>query len=242
MSPGLLHRHREQVWHSEQPAGGYTGTVTTEGRVEDAGVEALPELAHDLCEGDAELVARVRAAVDSPPSTLEEVGFFGTRGFPPEKNCFLFLITQLGRAGRLISAEDKYTAHLLDTFAEHVGMPPAMRSWRPKNYGWNKDYAALGLDPKLHRRAQARYEATFDAVVGAFEAGYEAKGTPLRMLQFHMGDTLPFLTVSPEVAERWTDVVVARDEQGRPLGLTRPDWKRFFHHVAYSFGWEFADS
>ncbi|MEZ4317246.1 MAG: hypothetical protein R3F61_07070 [Myxococcota bacterium] len=197
--------------------------------------ELLPDLARDLG-GDAALVASVRAMLDAPPASLEEVGFYGWERFPPDMRCFLALVSRLEQAGLILAQEDKYVTELLDTFAERVALPGRMRSWFPKRLGWDGDYAAIGLGRSTHRRAEDRILATWWDAVAELEEAFEAAGTPLRLLQFHIGDTLPFVATTPEAAARWTDVAVAHDASGRPLGVTRPDWARFFHHLAYSMG------
>ena len=198
----------------------------------------LPDLAHDLSGGDDALVAHVRQALENPPSTTEEVGYYGASGFPPAKNCFLFTITQLGKAGHLLSAEDKYVTELLDLFAERVELPQAMKSWFPKRLGWNGDFDALGLTKATHGRAASRFAATYHRAMAELEGAFEAKGQALRLLQFHMGDTMPFILVDRPIAEKWSGVPICDDEDGRPLGLVRPDWERFFHHLCYAVGWE----
>lgn len=196
-------------------------------------------LATDLSNNNPEIVAKMRSAVTNPPMTLKEVGFYGAERNPPDMNCFLFMITALREAGYILSAEDKYVIELLEEFGQRIYLPQQIRSWFPKRLGWDGNYEAIGLNKKEHGRAETRFLATFAEGVKAMEAAFEAKQTPLRILQFYVGDTIPFITVSPELAKRWDDVPVAMDRDGvTPLCLCKPDWHRFLHHVAYAAGFD----
>ena len=100
-------------------------------------MEALIQLANDLSGGDVALIERVRAAVADPPMTVEDVGFYGATLNPPDMNCFLFMITKLGNAGRILSSEDKYIIELIETFGKTIQLPQHIRSWFPKRLQWD---------------------------------------------------------------------------------------------------------
>ncbi|QED28419.1 hypothetical protein FRD01_14485 [Microvenator marinus] len=199
----------------------------------------LLEFAADLTNHDPMIASAIEAALRSPPMTNEEVGFYGAAKNPPEMNCFLYLVTSLGNAGYTFSAEDKYSAEILDIFAQKVDLPARIRSWFPKRLGWDSVYEAIGLNKQEHGRASARFQATYEQAFNELEAAFEARGERLRVLEFHVGDTIPFVVVKPEVAEKWDNVVLGYDRQGRPLCLSQPDWQRFAEHLAYSAGFPF---
>lgn len=196
----------------------------------------LLKFAADLTNRDPTITSAIEAALKSPPMTTEEVGFYGAAKNPPEMNCFLYLVTLLGKAGYTFSAEDKYSAEILDIFEQKVDLPARIRSWFPKRLGWDSDYEAIGLNKQEHGRASARFQATYEQAFNELEAAFEARGERLRVLQFHVGDTIPFVVVEPEVAEKWDSVVLGYDRHGRPLCLSQPDWQRFAEHLAYSTG------
>jgi len=192
----------------------------------------IVELARALDIQQADL-ADLEASLASPPRTTEEVGFYVSTKNTDQENRYRMMVSRLSRAGRLLSEEDKYCHWLLEKFAEHTELPPAFKdAFGPlldPSQG-PEDSGAAVADLTAHIRDN------YARGVHALERAFETQGQRLRTLWTAGGDTLYFVLVSPDVAEAWTNRVVAATHTGEPLGLRPPAWAAFYGHLGYAIG------
>lgn len=200
---------------------------------EETSFERVIELANALKIDDAGRTALLGTR-DGPPRTTEEVGFYLGRDDTDQETRYRFMVSLLDRAGRILSAEDKYSHELLFDFTKMFELPPAFTS----TFDFLLDESAGAADSGAAFRTAlaAKVGAGYVGAMQAVEAAFEARGERLRTLWTAGGDTLHFIAVAPEVADAWTSRPVAYTHRGEPLGLRPPTWGAFYHHLSYAIG------
>ncbi len=93
------------------------------------------------------------------------------------------------------------------------------------------------LEPFGYHGELPETAAEFLSLAQEIEERFREAGTPLCTLWTGGGDHLYFLTVDPEVHERWVNRALGHTHSGEPLGLCRPRWDRLLGFFAYALRW-----
>jgi hypothetical protein len=202
-------------------------------------------LARDLSGGDAEIIERVRGYLDAPPTTLEEIGFYGGAQAAPEARIFWGLVTALARAGYLYSVEDKYTPEIIDRWlTDEVFDLQALPTDARALLCAIRDNDMFELEEDEDRLEQL-YEQLFrifGAGTRALEAQLEAQGRALLSVDATDGDTMFFAVVQKSVADSWCSKAFAETAEGYRPGIRPPMWDRFWYHLVYAYHLDDADA
>jgi hypothetical protein len=194
---------------------------------------ALIRMAHDLSRGDTRIVAAARAAVEKPPRTTEEVGFYVSGDENDLENCFRMICGLIEESHWGSSAEDKYCAEI---FEQWVG------EGRLEELPAEAQHAFENLE-ELHPHSledtdalRSELRAHFTAAVESIERAFEAIGQPLLSLDTGGGDTLFFVNVEPHVADKWRDVELGKSHDGDSLAIRSPMWPVLWEYLGYCTG------
>ena len=194
----------------------------------------LIEFAHDL--GGDEARGVVERALQSPPTSVEEVGFYGAENNPPLENCLRILVAKLDEREVLMASEDKYLGELFPQFEEHITLPRALIDllpfWLDPIYDWEQD----GSDPGVQERLYLKLNEGLNEALQALDSSFRDTNKALLTFELDGGDHLYFAALTPNLAMKWTGVALARNGRGRPLGLRTPDWSAFADHLSYALG------
>jgi hypothetical protein len=204
---------------------------------------ALIEMASDFSHGDAEVARRLRSALDKPPRTTREVGYYVSGKENDFEKCYRHLVSHL--QPYTSSAEDKYVHEIFDQwFGEDRILreaPPELVRVFPEflasHVAADEPPDSAGMVALVTARVQEHYVAGMRAVERAFADA----GRPLLSLDTGGGDTLVFANVEPRIADRWRSRVLGRTYQGVELAVRPPMWDAFWHHVGYSLGLELGE-
>jgi hypothetical protein len=193
----------------------------------------LAAFAADLSGNDPDIAAAVGRYVTSPPTTIEEVGFYGFKDWSPQTRAYLATVSRLSDRDFIESIEDKYTWEILSVWQtkkifDVEALPPAGRGVFETLVR-----ASFSEDPakqEAHRRFvwQNYAQATLE-----LEQQIMARGRMLMSVDATQGDTLYFTLVAPAVAQRWQEKAFS-DESGYRAGLRLPMWDRFWDHLGVS--------
>lgn len=190
--------------------------------------------ARDFSGNDATLVEKVKAFAASPPTTIEQIGFYGAEGYAPNTRLYLGAVNLLDEAGHLQSVEDKYTPEIFQRWQEEgllkpEALPPAAKALLMpilEGKGFTTEQIVAYYDAAWANYAKATEE---------IEALLAAQGKVLLSVDATGGDTLFFALVGKEVAERWRDKALS-EEAGYRAGVRSPMWGAFWAHLDYGAG------
>jgi hypothetical protein len=73
----------------------------------------LIRFARDFSKGDPQMIAQAEQFAASPPTKIEEIGFYGAEDDGPENRAFLATVSMLNDAGHIEDVEDKYVPEIL---------------------------------------------------------------------------------------------------------------------------------
>ena len=197
----------------------------------DTWTSSLIAFATDLSSpNDTELMRQVANFATSPPTTREEIGFYGLENAAPRTRAFLATVSLLTERGYIQSVEDKYTYDILgewqrDKLIDVDALPvagrgvfgPIAKMDFPENKKKNEDYSRFVWE----NYGQATRE---------LEQQIALSGRLLMSVDATSGDTLYFVVIKPEIAERWQDRAFS-NEAGYQAGLRPAMWDRFFDHL-----------
>lgn len=193
---------------------------------------AIVAFAKDFSGGDAALVERVRRMAADPPTDIETLGFYGAEDGPPANRLFLATVNLLDGAGKLSSAEDKYTFEIFALWQEAgvidaATLPPIAKAvFGPLIAGDGPDEGEAQAYRDLVWMHYAR--ATRE-----LEQHIADRGRVLLSIDATDGDTMLFAVVTPDVGDRWRDKALS-ESAGYRAGVRSPMWDRFWAHLRYS--------
>lgn len=204
-----------------------SATMTTE--------HVLVRFARDFSKNDPEMIARAEKIAASPPTRIEEIGFYGAEDDGPENRAYLATVSMLNEAGHVEDVEDKYVPEILlrwrdaGRFATADLPPAALTVFGPMLGEANADFAG---EDGVRRYAESFRENYAEAVTG-LERALVAKGEALLSIDATSGDTMFFAFVSPEIAERWRDRALG-DGKDYVGGVRSPMWDRLYAFLGYA--------
>jgi len=197
------------------------------------------EFAADVSSEEADVMRIARQLVETPPTTLETIGFYGMADAPPAERALRGIISLLDARGHLISIEDKYVYEL-----------PAVLTQRGNLTGvaLGSDLDVLGffadVDPETGPAPEdwQAFRSWFPDHVQALDVGVAATGHALLSLTLPLGDTLYFWAPTPEVAARWrgralyigADSLQHNQELLVTMAVSAPDWRSYWDFMTYA--------
>ncbi len=202
--------------------------------------QALLALATDLSRGDAGVIAAIKAALDNPPRTTEEVGYYVSQGNTTFENCFRKLVSLLSETPYAMSVEDKY---VYEIFAHWTApgrleeLPAAFRDLFPDWFGVEPDAG----DEDAAEEFRTTLTAGYVEGVKAVERAFEELGAPLLSFDTGSSDTMVFIQATPEVADRWRNVKLGESHDGETLAVRSPMWGVLWANISYAADVELED-
>ena len=201
--------------------------------------DPIIRFARDFSGNDAELIARVAAFQSEPPTTMEEIGFYGAEENGPRTRFYLGTVNLLGLAGHLQEIEDKYTFEILHRWRDEGLVQPA--DFPPEAdalFGTILDaqrMAAAVASPESQATFRAGIWPIYAVATAQLEAHIAARGRTLLSVDATQGDTLFFALVDEPLAARWRDKALC-EEAGYRSGVRSVMWDRFWPHLLASLG------
>lgn len=194
--------------------------------------QGLLEFARDFSGNDPVVMEKVSRFIETPPTKIEDVGFYGSDGDPPARRQWLATVSALADAGHLTSSEDKYSNEFVHVLVQ-VGkidlatMPANIRRF------WT---GIGGGDSDLSDRAFAKlaWEIYADATQ-AVEAQLAARGKALMSIDATGGDTMYFAVIDKALADKWRGTGFGNFEN-YDGGVRDPMWDRYWSFLEYAIG------
>ena len=193
--------------------------------------DALLSFVRDVTGNDAELIETVRGFTENPPTTLEEIGFYGVENASADERAFRATVSALGQDGTMLLFEDKYIDEMPYLLGEQ---------------GWISETAAAEADVFLSDVGEAhvtmdRPEVTklaadrFADHVAVLERAISAMPHRVLYIDVPVGDTFHLLRVSPAVFEKWSNTLFLRTETSR-FAVTAPQWDVYWVFLTSALG------
>lgn len=202
--------------------------------------QALLALATDLSRGDADVIAKVQAAIDNPPRTTEEVGYYVSEKNNAFENCFRKLVSLLSETPYAMSIEDKYVYEIFALWTAPGRLdelPAAFRDIFPDWFGVEPEAEDEDDAEEFRQALTARYVEGVNAV----EKSFEELGAPLLSFDTGSSDTMVFIQATPEVADRWRNVKLGESHDGEPLAVRSPMWDMLWANISYAADLDLED-
>ncbi|WP_371224891.1 hypothetical protein [Roseovarius sp. 2305UL8-3] len=208
--------------------------------------DSLPEaqrdlfisFARDVSGDDPVIMAKIKTLVETSPTTLEEIGFYGLEGAPAPERTLRGIISALTNAGHLIAIEDKYANELgwvlVDQDLAQADGDEAMLD--PGSFFDGVDWEN-GAEPDW-----PGFAVFFVEHIKAIETAVARKGYRLLSVRLPLGDTLYFWAVPDALAETWTNRALYSGVNTQPylntplvtISVTKPDWKSYWGVLTYA--------
>lgn len=190
--------------------------------------------ARDFSGDDAQIMAQVAAFVANPPTQMETIGFHGMGDSPAQSRVFLATVSLLGRNGKLMEVEDKYTYELLyqwrdDGLLDVEALPETAKAVFGPILDENLELDEQGVEAYRALAWRSYAKATEE-----LEQYFASRGKVLLSIDATGGDTLFFALAELQVAERWRDKALARHHDGYLAGVRSPMWDAFWAHLSYA--------
>lgn len=194
--------------------------------------DPILELVADLAPGEADLLATAKRLIEEPPEHLESIGFYGMERKAPRVRSFLGVVTLLVDTGIVDAMEDKYILELIPYWVQEKELFRAedLPAEAQVAFGW---LFATELPDKPSPSWQAEVRNSYATAVGQIEQLIAANGKVLLSLDATAGDTMMFIQVAPQVAERWRDRALVEFD-GYRAGFRSPMWDRLWWFLLYS--------
>lgn len=193
--------------------------------------QALGDFAHDISGADPEIAAHVARIIAHPPTTLEEIGFYGAEDKSAQERKTRAVIFRLSEGGHILGFEDKYIHEMayvlqdqgiLDADFEAGALMTAAEGY----YNESED------DPEP--KVAAALQSGFVEHVTGMEQAAKAAGRELLYIDVPLGDTFHLVALSPDVAAKWRNVVLL-EADGARFAITAPQWDIYYDFLSYAF-------
>ena len=194
--------------------------------------------ARDVSGDDSALMSAARKLVETPPITLEGIGFYSQEAAPAAERSLRGIISRLTDQGYLISNEDKYIHYLFKTLMEaNLADPGDEADLFDLSVFFNKVDWDNGERPDW-----AAFKELFPHHTAALERAVVRKGFVLLSVRVPLGDTLYFWAAPPEVAKRWQNVALYAGVNTQKYArepfvtftVTQPDWQSYWLFLTYA--------
>ena len=198
------------------------------------------EFASDVSGNDADVMARAKALIETPPTTLEEIGFYGMENAPPPERVLRGIISALGNEGHILQFEDKYIYEMPLVLADEglaAFEDPLLKD--PVNlFG-----ASIAPDSAPTDAQWRTFRANFGPHVRAIETAVRQTGHELLSLNLPLGDTMFIWIATPDQARTWRNrqlyagVNTQRYARSPVVSITvsDPAWNVYWGFLTYAF-------
>ncbi len=177
---------------------------------------ALIDLARDLSGNDANVISKITEITTNPPTSTEEIGFYGMKDASAAERTFRAAIFQLSKTGYIYTFEDKYLYEMPLVLADDGAI------------------AALpGLGDFFDSMTATEFREGFPAHIDLLERAAAQKGRALLSVALPVGDSFYIVSVSPEIADKWRNVVFLQ-QGGDVFGMTEPEWSLYYSYLSYA--------
>ena len=204
-------------------------------------IEALLLFVSLVSGGNADVMAEMQSAIANPPTTPEEVGFYLSGDETEFELIFRKAVTELDNAGYLWAFEDKYINEMLDVWLQNKTLPKKAitKDMKTAMGGFFPDFEDIEVTDELYEFMGREFAGAAEKV----EQAFLKKGQRLLSIDIPLGDTLFFLLLPDQDAEKWRNVLfdVTADEQ--TLAIRDPMWLNYWEmiHYALDIHQEYAD-
>lgn len=204
----------------------------------DEHVDTFLSFAHVVSSGDVTVMERAGDLVAAPPSTREDIGFYGLEDAPDAERALRGIIRVLADAGYLVTVEDKYAYELPAVLVQN-----GMAEGDTTRAELDLTAAFTSEDDDFFDEVfWAEFRAGFPAHTRAIEAAVERSGKRLLSVQLPLGDTLYFWAADVEDAAVWQGrgLYVGPNTTSDPRRLlstflvTAPDWETYWGFMTYA--------
>lgn len=199
------------------------------------------EFARDVSGNDAAVMQKAEQLIKSPPTTLEEIGFYGLEEAPAPERTLRGIISRLGGAGYFFEFEDKYIYEMplvleqegVAAFADDALKDPLML------FGGDIDYDDGPTDAQWQT-----FRSSFGPHLRAIEAAVRRTGNDILSLNMPLGDTMYVWITSPKMARKWrnrglyvgVNTVQFRRTPFVSMTVTDPSWDVYWGFLTYAIG------
>lgn len=197
------------------------------------------DFARDVSGHDPKVMATTQDLIDTPPTSLETIGYYGLEDAPAAERTLRGIISLLDARGHILGFEDKYINEM-PLVLEQRGLADFAGDPR-------KDVLTLfpgDIDPDSGPTADQwrAFRDGFGGHVRAIEAAILRKGHVLLSLDLPLGDTLHFWCASPDMAEKWrgtvlyfgVNTVTGRHFSTVAVRVTDPAWDDYWGFLTYA--------
>lgn len=203
----------------------------------DARPDILRAFAADLAGADAALLRRVEAILADPPSTTEEIGYYGFNTASAEERAARALLTALVLSGKILAVEDKYIYELASVLEDRGLAAPLA-----KGAAFDAWYETLDDAEAITDADWQALRLWFPQHVQAIDAGVTARGRRLMFIEMPPGDTLHLVALPPALAAKWQGVALFDGlsalalSTGRPgtIRVIAPNWGLYWDFLTYA--------
>jgi len=203
----------------------------------------IHDFASDFSGGNPEILSRVGAYIDNPPTEIEEIGFYGMENESPGTRLFLATVSLLDSQDHLYSFEDKYMADLLAVWAEDGLFDPGQLP--PEAQGVFRPFFDMAFVDAIYDEEGSETSPALRDYIAYLDAHYaeatlqleaaieESSGKTLLSVDATEGDTMFFALVEPEIAEKWLNKGFAAPREYQ-AGIREPMWDFFWYNLVYA--------
>ncbi|MFK7938150.1 MAG: hypothetical protein AB8B82_02135 [Roseovarius sp.] len=204
-------------------------------------VELFTAFAQDVSGADPQIMALAQKLTSTPPTTKEDIGFYGLDDAPPAERALRGIIRALSDAGHLITVEDKYLFELPEILeAGGAAKLPADRS----RISLLAPFEKTDWDAGVTDAEWLTFKGWFPGHVRAIEQAVHDNGRSLLSLRLPLGDTLYYWAAVPEMADKWRDTALyagvnTLEFKRTPvvsISISDPDWATYWGFATYALG------
>lgn len=201
--------------------------------------ELFRDFARDVSGGESALMVQVNTLIVNPPTTLEDIGYYGLENAPHPERTLRGIISALTEAGHLLCAEDKYIYEFPLILMEE-GLADAGDN--PEGLDLRRIVEAVDWDAGEQPDWPA-FKQTFADHTRQVEQAVARTGNRLLSVQLPLGDTLHFWVAPEDMAKRWqgttlysgpSTVKFSRSPKVT-IKITSPDWINYWSFLTYAF-------
>lgn len=183
------------------------------------------------------MMALVSSFLDSPPTGIEQIGFYGCEGISAKARIYYGVVSALDRAGHIYSVEDKYSDELVQRWiGEGLIEVDALPAVGKKMVSSMANTEFMDLEEEELEKLRDELFRDYGQATRELEEYLEKKGKALLSIDVNEGDTLFFAVVEEAIAKRWRDTAFV-EVDGYRAGVRSAMWDRFWFNFNYAMLW-----
>ncbi len=208
------------------------------GPLPEAQSQLFLNFARDVSEDDPKIMAAVEALIATPPTTREEIGFYGLESAPAPERSLRGILSLLENAGYIRGTEDKYIYEFSLVLIDEGLIDPTGHEVALDILGYFGDVDWDGGE----QPDWSKFKRFFIKHTQAMEKAVANEGNRLLSVQLPLGDTLYFWLAPQGRADRWRNTALYsgvntlefRREPFVTISITDPDWKSYWSFLTYA--------